>query len=90
MSSNFQITDRDTKIELVHRELAANEPERSLRARGGAKMNAQFVNDTAKLLCADHRGLFAMDNSNGTCEKRFATLGIPQTFQVRRACGNWL
>jgi len=34
---------------------------------------------------ANHRGLLAMDESMGTCAKRFAKLGIPQTEEMRRA-----
>ena len=48
-------------------------------------MNAQKLIDTAKALVADYKGLLAMDESNPTCNKRFAKLGIPQTEQARRA-----
>jgi fructose-bisphosphate aldolase class I len=48
-------------------------------------MNLQLLRDTAKLLFADDKGLLAMDESNGTCNKRFAALGIPQTVEARRA-----
>jgi fructose-bisphosphate aldolase class I len=48
-------------------------------------MNAQLLKDTAKLLFADHKGLLAMDESTGTCNKRFEKLGIPQTVEARRA-----
>ena len=34
---------------------------------------------------ADDKGLLAMDESNPTCNKRFAKLGIPQTEETRRA-----
>jgi fructose-bisphosphate aldolase class I len=37
------------------------------------------------LLFAGHKGLLAMDESTGTCNKRFAKLGIPQTVEARRA-----
>jgi fructose-bisphosphate aldolase class I len=37
------------------------------------------------LLFADHKGLLAMDESTPTCNKRFASLGIPQTVEARRA-----
>ena len=40
---------------------------------------------TAKALVADHKGLLAMDESNPTCNKRFAKLNIPQTVEARRA-----
>ncbi|MEP2774758.1 MAG: class I fructose-bisphosphate aldolase [Luteolibacter sp.] len=41
--------------------------------------------DTATALMADDKGLLAMDESNPTCNKRFAKLGIPQTAEARRA-----
>jgi fructose-bisphosphate aldolase class I len=43
------------------------------------------LKQTAKLLFAGHKGLLAMDESTGTCNKRFAKLGIPQTVEARRA-----
>jgi fructose-bisphosphate aldolase class I len=43
-----------------------------------------MLKNTSKLLFADHKGLLAMDESNGTCNKRFAKLGIPQTIAMRR------
>ena len=48
-------------------------------------MNAQELIDTARSLVAGDKGLLAMDESNPTCNKRFASLGIPQTKEVRRA-----
>jgi len=48
-------------------------------------MNTQLLIDTAKKLFADHKGLLAMDESNPTCNKRFAKLGIPQTVEARCA-----
>jgi hypothetical protein len=36
-------------------------------------------------LVAGDKGLLAMDESNPTCNKRFAKLGIPQTVEARRA-----
>jgi fructose-bisphosphate aldolase, class I len=48
-------------------------------------MNAQELIDTAKVLVAGDKGLLAMDESNPTCNKRFAKLGIPQTAEARRA-----
>lgn len=48
-------------------------------------MNAQDLADTARTLVAGHKGLLAMDESNGTCNKRFAKLGIEQTEESRRA-----
>jgi fructose-bisphosphate aldolase class I len=48
-------------------------------------MNAQELIDTAGALVADDKGLLAMDESNPTCNKRFAKLGIPQTEEARRS-----
>ena len=48
-------------------------------------MNAQALIDIARKLVADNKGLLAMDESDSTCNKRFAKLGIPQTLEVRRA-----
>ena len=48
-------------------------------------MNTQILIDTASKLVADDKGLLAMDESNTTCNKRFAKLGIPQTVEARRA-----
>ena len=48
-------------------------------------MNLQNLTDTAKALVADGKGLLAMDESNPTCNKRFAKLGIPQTVDARHA-----
>jgi len=48
-------------------------------------MNAQLLIDTAQALMADHKGILAMDESDPTCNKRFAKLGIPQTGEARRA-----
>src|ERR1035438_7553465 len=47
-------------------------------------MNEQQLRDTARALVADDKGLLAMDESNPTCNKRFAKLGIPQTAEARR------
>ena len=48
-------------------------------------MNAQALIDTARKLVAGDKGLLAMDESNPTCNQRFAKLGIPQTEETRRA-----
>ena len=62
------------------------------RWRGGEimqpQMNAQALIDTTKMLVAGNKGLLAMDESNPTCNKRFAPLGIPQTKEFRRAVAN--
>ena len=48
-------------------------------------MDTQGLIDTARSLVAADKGLLAMDESNPTCNKRFASLGIPQTEQDRQA-----
>ncbi len=48
-------------------------------------MNAHDLADTARTLVAGDKGLLAMDESTGTCNKRFAKAGIPQTKEARRA-----
>jgi fructose-bisphosphate aldolase, class I len=48
-------------------------------------MTAQELIDTARMLVAGDKGLLAMDESNPTCNKRFARMGIPQTEEARRA-----
>src|ERR1035437_5910897 len=48
-------------------------------------MNMQELIDTARKLVAGDKGLLAMDESNPTCNKRFAKLNIPQTVEARRA-----
>ena len=48
-------------------------------------MKSQTLRDTATALFANDKGLLAMDESNPTCNKRFASLGIPQTEEARRA-----
>jgi fructose-bisphosphate aldolase class I len=49
------------------------------------QMNSYALIDTARALVADDKGLLAMDESNPTCNKRFAKLGIPQTEEARRS-----
>ena len=48
-------------------------------------MNTQELKHIAGKIVADDKGLLAMDESNPTCEKRFAKWGIPQTVEARRA-----
>lgn len=45
----------------------------------------QELKATAQQMVAPGKGILAMDESNGTCNKRFAKLGIPQTEERRRA-----
>ena len=48
------------------------------------QMNKQLLKDTIGQLFANGKGLLAMDESNATCNKRFAAEGIPQTIEMRR------
>ncbi len=48
-------------------------------------MSLQEIIQVAKTLVAGDKGLLAMDESNPTCNKRFARLGIPQSENARRA-----
>ena len=48
-------------------------------------MKSQTLKDTAQALVANDKGLLAMDESTPTCDKRFASFGIPQTVAARRA-----
>jgi fructose-bisphosphate aldolase class I len=48
-------------------------------------MNVPQLVQVARALVAEGKGLLAMDESNGTCNKRFAAAGIPQTEEARRA-----
>jgi fructose-bisphosphate aldolase, class I len=50
-----------------------------------SQMNTQALIETAKAMVGGDKGLLAMDESNPTCNKRFASLGIPQTEEARRA-----
>src|SRR5271168_3196891 len=49
------------------------------------RMNAQGLKDAVRMLVAGGKGLLAMDESNPTCNKRFARLRIPQTEEARRS-----
>ncbi len=48
-------------------------------------MNEQRLIATAQALVAGDKGLLAIDESDHTCNERFAGLGIPQTVEARRA-----
>ena len=45
----------------------------------------QELQNTAKAMVAEGKGILAMDESNGTCNKRFEALGIATTEENRRA-----
>ena len=46
---------------------------------------AQELRATARAMVAKGKGILAMDESNGTCNKRFKKLGIPETQEYRQA-----
>ena len=46
---------------------------------------AQELKETARAMVARGKGILAMDESNGTCNKRFQKLGIPATEEYRQA-----
>ncbi len=48
-------------------------------------MNTQLLSETVKQLFADNKGLLAMDESTGTCDKRFEKVGIPQTVEAPKS-----
>ena len=47
-------------------------------------MDTQKLAATAKQMVAKGKGILAADESNGTCNKRFNALGIPETEDMRR------
>ena len=47
-------------------------------------MTSENLTNTARALVADNKGLLAIDESIGTCNKRFEAQGIPQTVEMRR------
>ena len=53
-------------------------------------MNITKLAETAQALVSNDKGLLAMDESMGTCNRRFAALGIPQTEEARRAYREWI
>jgi fructose-bisphosphate aldolase class I len=53
-------------------------------------MSAPSLMSTARALVAGSRGLLAMDESNPTCNARFAAQGIPQTEDARRTYRDWI
>ncbi len=48
-------------------------------------MNPQTLQATAKAMVAKGKGILAMDESTGTCNKRFKKAGIEETVEQRRA-----
>jgi fructose-bisphosphate aldolase class I len=56
-----------------------------LYPKGKQAMHSQELMETASGLVGVDKGLLAMDESNPTCNQRFARLGIPLTEEARRA-----
>ena len=52
---------------------------------GRPSVKPQALAETARALVADDKGLLAIDESNPTCNTRFAAAGVPQTEEARRA-----
>ncbi len=48
-------------------------------------MSMQKLMETVRALVGGDKGLLAMDESNPTCNERFAKLDIPQTEEARHA-----
>src|SRR5271165_1593074 len=70
---------------MVMRSPWCQSPAETIREAPIADMNTKLLTDTANALVASNKGLLAMDESNPTCNQRFAKLGIPQTVEARRA-----
>jgi fructose-bisphosphate aldolase class I len=47
-------------------------------------VNTQALETTARMMVADGKGLLAIDESTGTCNKRFAKYGIAQSAETHR------
>ena len=48
-------------------------------------MDKALLSKTAAAMVAKGRGLLAADESSGTCEKRFKSVGVESTEENRRA-----
>jgi len=60
-----------------------------LADRKPTHMNNQELKNTAQRMVAHDKGLLAMDESNPTCDKRFAKQGIPQTWRHAAPIGSY-
>jgi hypothetical protein len=49
-------------------------------------MKSQGLWETIKMLYADSKYLYVMDESNPACSGRFASLGISQVEDAQRVC----
>jgi len=59
--------------------------EKNLQRKISGAGDLESVVLIARALVTDDNGLLAMDESNPTCNKRFAKLGISQSEETRRA-----
>jgi len=48
-------------------------------------MDKELLSNTAAAMLAKGRGILAADESSGTCEKRFKSVGVECTEENRRA-----
>lgn len=48
-------------------------------------MNKEILAKTAKQMVAYGKGILAADESNATCNKRFVSVGVPETEEMRRS-----
>ncbi len=53
-------------------------------------MNKEILKETVAKLLEGSKGLLAMDESVATCNKRFASLNIPQTAEARKLFREWM
>ena len=53
-------------------------------------MDQQLLSKTAAAMVAKGKGVLAADESSGTCEKRFKSVGVECTEENRRAYRNLL
>ena len=80
----YELYSDETFAEVEKNERVTNSPSRPCVRRRFDTISQELI-CTARALFADDKGLLAMDESNPTCNKRFALLGIPQTEEARRA-----
>ena len=48
-------------------------------------MNTKILNQIANQMVSDSKGILAIDESHGTCKKRFEALNIPVNEENRRS-----
>ena len=80
----YELYSDETFAEVEKSERAIIPPSKPCAQRRYDTISQELI-CTARTLFANDKGLLAMDESNHTCNKRFAWLGIPQTEEARRA-----